>query len=52
MMRKPYKTPSHGPTARTPLTESPLRRYFVGVLSASKAGKRVHLETIWTEVKP
>ena len=41
-----YKTPGHGATGRHPLTEGPFRRYSVGVLSGSKAGKRVYLDTI------
>ena len=41
------KTPAHGPTGRPGapgLTEGSLRGYRVGVLSASKARKRVYLK--------
>ncbi len=37
------------PTGRNPLTEGPLRRYTVGVLSGSKARKRVYRETVSME---
>ena len=46
MIRKPCKTPEHGPTGRNALPEGSLRRYSVGVLSADIARKRAYLETI------
>ena len=52
MMRKPSKTPAPDPMGRTPLTDSPARKDIVGILPAGKAGNRVRVETVGTEVKP
>ena len=46
IMRRLFKMPGHGATDRDQLREGSLRRYSVGVVSRSKARRRVYLDTI------